>query len=209
VGALRVAVAGSVFGTSLVAAVFRQTTISVHFYKVDSTVKTAAKVGNINVKSELLVLELEHLVGRVAGHEVDMGADIGARLELEREGIARGGDTVRSRVISTLESTVCGAGDIVRAECSVPGVTGVAVGVAAGAVGLAPVRVEHNGTSLGRATRSRALRPAQGQVGFRLVGTDLLRIDNRNEREKGSESGRELHGECKRTVLEFTKRLGR
>ena len=144
-GALSVAVASSVFGTGLVSRETGETTICVHLGEVESTVETAREVGDIDVESEFLVLELEHLVGGVGGHEVDTRSDVLAvgvgRDELERQGIATGGDTVGGSVVSAFESAVLGAGDVVGAESSVPGVAGVAVGVLTGSRGVEPAPV--------------------------------------------------------------------
>jgi hypothetical protein len=195
VGALRVAVSGSVFGTSLVAAVFRHATISFHLGEVDGTVETASEVGHVNVESELLVLELEQLIGRVVCHEVDTRADVRASLELESQGITRGGDTVGARVVSTIESAVLSAGNTIGAEGSIERGTGVAVGITGGGVEPAPVRVEGDRTSLGSAaTRLGALLPAERRVVLSGLSADLLGSNERNEREERSECGREFHG---------------
>lgn len=66
-GALRIAVSSSVLGTGLIVGVLGLTTIGIHLYKVKSTVKTAGKLGDIDVEGELLVLGLEHLVSGVGG----------------------------------------------------------------------------------------------------------------------------------------------
>jgi hypothetical protein len=65
-GALRITVASSVLGTSLVVGVLRETTISVHLDEVESTVETARKLGDVDIKGELAVEQVEHLVLRGA-----------------------------------------------------------------------------------------------------------------------------------------------
>ena len=127
---LRVAVTGTVLGTSLVARVLRHTTILVHLTQVESTVETTGEVRHINVECELLVLQLEHLVLCRTRHEVDTRADVGACHELEGERITTSSDTVSARVICTVQSTVLGASGGIGAEGGVPAVTGVSVGVA-------------------------------------------------------------------------------
>ena len=77
--ALSVAVASSVLGTSLVAGIFRQTTIGVHLDEVQSTVETARQVRHVDVEGELLVFQLEHRVRGVIVHQVDTGADVCVR----------------------------------------------------------------------------------------------------------------------------------
>ena len=98
-GALRVAVTGTVLGTSLVVSELAGTTIGVHLNQVDCTVETTRKSGHVDVESELLVLEVEELVGGVVlREEVDTGTDVlrvrALGHELERELVAAGGDTV-------------------------------------------------------------------------------------------------------------------
>ena len=148
--ALRVAVSSSVLGTSLVSWELGQATVGVHLGEVESTVQTARKVGNIDVEGELLVEKLEHLVGRVACHEVDTRTDVllgRSGHELEGEGVTAGRDTVgacintnqracpsqiessrHTGVVGAIEGTIRRASVGVRAERRVPGVTGVAVG---------------------------------------------------------------------------------
>ena len=145
VGTLGVTVTSTVLGTSLVVGVLRGTTISVHLGEVDVAVKTAREVGHIDVESELLVDELEKLVGAVILEQVYTGADVRASHELEREAVAARGDTVRARVVSPIESAGLGASDTIRADTGVPCVSGVAVGVAGSGVDPTPVSVEYNG----------------------------------------------------------------
>lgn len=58
-GALSITVTGTVLGTSLVAGVLGKTTVEVHGDEVESTVQTAANVGDIDIKGELVAEELE------------------------------------------------------------------------------------------------------------------------------------------------------
>ena len=133
-------------------------------------------MAHVDGESELLVLEVEQLVlgvGRV--HEVDTRADVRASHELERERIARRGDTVGARVVRTVERAVGGAGRAVGAEGRVPLVTGVAVGVAGGGVEPAPVGVEDDLGVLGdTSTAGSALLRRQVGVDLSRVGADLL-----------------------------------
>jgi hypothetical protein len=193
VGALRIAVSGSVLGTSLVGGVLGQTTIGIHLGEVDGTVETAAEVGDIDIKSELLVLELEHLVGGVAGKEVHARTDVGAGLEFEGQGVTRGSDTIGTRVVGTIQGTVGSTSLTVGAEGAIPSVTGVAVGIAGGRVQPTPVGVEHDRASLRSATRRSALGPAKGGVGLGLLGTDLLSGSKGNGRKERGKRSRELH----------------
>ena len=89
--ALGVAVARAELGTSLVAGEAAHPAVSVHLDEVERAVEAAGELGHVDVESELLVLELEHLVlgiGRV--HEVHARADVrrvravGDELERER-----------------------------------------------------------------------------------------------------------------------------
>ena len=153
---MRIAVTSSVFGTSLVGGESGHTTVSVHLREVKSAVKTTREVRNINVESEFLVEELEHLVRSVAGHHVHTGTNVLLLTvgdKFEGECISAGGDTVCARVVSTIESAVSSAGGAIWAESSIPGVAGVAVGVSSSGVEPAPVGVEDNlSRGLGNAT---------------------------------------------------------
>lgn len=63
-GALRVAVSGTVLGTSLVGRELGKTTVEVHGDEVQSAVQAAANVGDIDVEGELVAWSksaLEHL----------------------------------------------------------------------------------------------------------------------------------------------------
>jgi hypothetical protein len=97
VGALGVAVSGSILGTGLVVALV-DTTVGGHLDEVESTVQTARQLGGIDVESELLADEVEHLVLGVALHEVGTRTDVAAGRtlgnKLEGQSIAAGGDTV-------------------------------------------------------------------------------------------------------------------
>ena len=62
-GALRIAIACTELGAGLIIREFRHATVRVHLTKVESAVDTAREVGHIDVEAELLVLELENLVG--------------------------------------------------------------------------------------------------------------------------------------------------
>lgn len=101
VRALGVAVARAVLGASCVVA---DTHVAVlgHLSKVQSAVQAAREVGDVDIERELLILEVEHLVRVVGGHQVRAGADVGRVRsvgdELERERIAAGGDTCKMSV---------------------------------------------------------------------------------------------------------------
>jgi len=129
--ALRVAVASSVLGTGLVGWESGETTIGVHLGEVKGAVQTAGKVGNVDVKGKLLIEKLEHLIGRLAGHQVNAGTDVllgGIRDEFEGECVTASGDTVGARVVCTVESAVLRASSTIGTKRAVPGVAGVAVG---------------------------------------------------------------------------------
>lgn len=79
------------------------------------------------------------MVGGSAVHEVGTRADVRVRSsgdKVEAESAAAGGDTVGTRVISTIESTVLSTGGRIGAESGVPSVAGVAVGVTTKSSGM-------------------------------------------------------------------------
>lgn len=115
-GALSITVACAIGCSGLVGRILGKTAIGVHLDKVQGAVNTAAyenqllhlsslsiygrltKTRNINIESELLVLQLEQLV-LVAIDQVDTRADIVALLELQADRVAAGLDTVSARVV--------------------------------------------------------------------------------------------------------------
>lgn len=186
--ALRIAVTSTVLGTGLVAGELGHSTIRVHLTEVQSTVETAGELGHVNVESELLVQELEHVVLGLAVQEVDTRADVGARHELKSERVAGGGDTVGALVVGTVKCAVRGTSHTVGAEGGVPRVTGVAVGVAGDIVQPTPVGVEDNGGLLGNtASCGGTLLRSELRVSLRCLGASLLAIHHSSERE-GEES---------------------
>ena len=185
-GALRVTVTGSVFCTSLVPGVLGQATVGIHLGEVEGSIETAGQVGEVDVKCELLVEELEHLILRIAGHHIDTRADVLATGvggdKLEREGVTASGDTIRARVVSTVEGTIGGAGLSVSANSRIEGVSGVAVGVVADFVEPAPVRVESDlALGLGSTAGFRAFLPGKSGVGLCRVGANLLAAHHSDE----------------------------
>ena len=83
--------------TSLVVALV-DATVGGHLGEVESTIQTAGQVGHVDIESEFLADEIEHLVLGVGLHEVGTGADVGGeralgdKLQVQR--IAAGRDTV-------------------------------------------------------------------------------------------------------------------
>lgn len=201
VWALSIAVTGTVLSTSLVTRVAGLSSIGVHLREVESTVQTARKLGDIDIEGELLVEEVEHLVGLVlVVHKIDTGTDVGGVLtlgdEAEGKGITGSGDTVGSGVVSTIKSAVGSASGWVRAERGVPGVTIVAVGSTGGSVKPAPVGIEDNRVLLGNtATRLGALLGGDLWVGLSGEGTDLLSSGEGGKSQRVESGGLE-HFEC-------------
>jgi hypothetical protein len=115
-GALSITVACAIGCSGLVGRILGKTAIGIHLDKVQGTVNTAAyenqllllsslsiygrltKTRNINIESELLVLQLEQFV-LVAVDQVDTRADVVALLELQADRVAAGLDTVSARVV--------------------------------------------------------------------------------------------------------------
>jgi hypothetical protein len=158
-GALRVAVASAVLGAGLVVRLGGQATVERHLGEVDRAVETAAELGHVNVKRELLVDEVESLVLGVRGvHQVHARTDVAASDEADRRGVTRSRDAVGAGVVSAVEGTVLGASRRIRAEGGVPLVAGVAVGGAAGRVQPTPVGVKDDRVlGADTAARGRAL----------------------------------------------------
>jgi len=155
VRALSIAISRTVFSAGFVTGMFRHTTVCVHRYEVKSTVKSTGKVRYVDVEGKFFVLQLEHSVRRVALRQINTRSDVGrvrtVSNELQGEIGTANRDTVRARVVRTVEGTVCGAGDGVWTEGLVPFVTCVAVGGSGGSVGPSPVRIEDDRVLFGGA----------------------------------------------------------
>jgi len=202
VWALRIAVTGTIFGTSLICWVLGHTTVLVHFDEVDGTVQTARQVGNVNVHGELGVLEVDSQVGSVGVHQEDTGTNVGTAAlgdELEGQGVTAGGDTIGSGIVGTLKSAVGGAGDIIWAESSIPLVTGVTVGVTTCSVEPSPVGINDNLGALSSAARRGTLVRSKGRMDLSSVGTNLLGSCESDEGREESDFAecRHLEVECR------------
>ena len=182
-GALRIAVSGTVLGTSLVSTV--QTTVRGHLNEVQSTIETAHKLRNIDVESEFLVEQIEHLILRIILHEIDTRPDVLSEFvlgdKLEGQFAARGLNTVGSAVIHTFDLTTRRARRRVGASRGIPLIPLVAVLVVADNVGPAPIGIKHNAALDCGASRGRAFLPCELRVRFALVLADLLGGGNGGE----------------------------
>ena len=132
---------------------------------------------------------LEHLVFRVAGHEVYTTSNVGRvltlRHELEGESVAAGGNTVRLLVIGPIQGTLLGTGGAIRADSRVPGVASVAVGVTVGDMKPTPVGVKYDLTvALSSTAATRALLPREFGVGLGDLLANLLSEGGGKEAER-------------------------
>lgn len=162
--------------------------------EVESTVETAANVGDIDVEGELVAEEVEHLVLGLGLHEVDTRTDVGAVLvlgdELEVEAVAAGLDTVGGAVVSAVNAALGSAGEAAGADGSVPLVAIVAVLGAGDGVGPSPVGVNGDGTGdVGARATGGALLPAEAGLGLGGQGASLLGADGAQDH---GESGKLL-----------------
>lgn len=142
---LRVAVSNTVLSTGLVVRVLGDTTVGVHGHKVEGTIQTAREVGNIDGEGELLVQQVKNLVVGVICHEVGTRSDVGTGNEVQTQRIAGGSDTVRSRVVCTVESTVLSTSSISVADSGIPSVSSIAVGAGIDTMHPAPVGIQYDG----------------------------------------------------------------
>jgi hypothetical protein len=189
-GALSIAIASPVLRASLIAGELGHATISGHLDKVDGTVETTGEVGHVDVECKLLVLELEDVVGRVAGHEIDTRTDVGTSNELQGECVTAGSDTVGTSVVSTIKCAVLGTCGTVGAQGGVPSVAGIAVGETAGGVEPTPVRIEDDRSLCGRTTTAlRAFLRGEFRMGFCHIGADLLSAHGGEKRKRDESNG--------------------
>lgn len=171
-----------------------------------STNKYLPKVGNIDVKCELVSEQSEALVRVITVHEVETATNVGAVLALgdesEAQSVAAGGDTVGARVVGTVQAAVSGACLGVGAEGGIPLVASVAVGRAIDRVCPAPVGINSHRTSLGRArARGVACRPGHGRVSLSGQRASRLGLDGSNKGRDGRDLGVNLHVENLSTAL--------
>lgn len=86
-------------------------------------------LADIDIKGELLVLQVEHLVVLVLlVHKVDTRANIAAGLELKTQRVTRCLDAVSAGVVGAVKGAVRRTSGTVRAQTLVPSVASVAVG---------------------------------------------------------------------------------
>lgn len=177
-GALGVAVAGSVLGAGLVAVVARLAAVLVHGDEVEGAVETAADLGHVHVKGELVAQEGEHLVRVLVLHEVETAANVlavGALSDkLQAQLVAARGDAVGARVVGAVDAALLSASLAIRADGGIPLVARVAVGAALHRVRPSPVGVDDNGARDGAAAARGALGPVQSRVSLLSRGADLL-----------------------------------
>lgn len=202
-GALRVTVSGSVCGTSGIAGVVCHSSVKSHLREVKGTIESTGEVGHVNIEGELVVLQVEALVGAVICQKVDTRSDVGTGDESESQGVSGSLDTVNTLVISTVKSAVGGASLWVWAEGFVPAVACVAVGGVLSRVQPSPVGVKNNLGVLGGARSSAgASRHRHGRVSLSLEGTDLLAADSG---QKGESSESKLVDHFEGWLCEFVE----
>lgn len=201
-GTLRIAIAGTVLGTSLVSWVLRASSVLVHGDEVDGAVEAAAQFAVLNIESNFVAVHGKHLVLVVTVHEIKSGTNVSSVLvrvaELQGHSVTGGGNTVRSRVVSALDGTVRGAGLGVRASGRVPRVAVVAVLVTVDDVRPSPVGVDDHLT-VDVCTRTGRSACLPGDLGVRLgiLLANLLGV-TQSQQSRESDSGRfAVHGERK------------
>lgn len=188
------AVASSISSTSLVRRVLGHTTVLCHLDKVESTVQATRKVGDVHIKSELLIEKVEHLVSLVVLHQVCARANvdlpaIGDEVKLER--VSASGNTIGALIVGTIKGAVCSTCHVIWAKGAIPGVAGIAVCRPRGRMHPSPVGVNHDlAIDSGAAVFGSALLPSERWVSLSLKGSDLLRLDGS---EDGKESSSTIH----------------
>ena len=204
--ALGVTVAGSVLGTSLVALVLALSTIGVHRNEVQGSVQAAGEFRDVDVESELLVLEVERLVRLIVlRHQIGTRANVFTLDELELQRVCFSSDTIGFGVVRSLQGTARGAGLVIRAELLVPlyhlvqsammiqfpdvtdvgdahSISCVAVVRALEGVQPAPVGIDdHGGALLSALAAFSTLLPGHGRVSFLLHRSHLLGANGSEE----------------------------
>lgn len=128
--ALSITVPSSVLGTGLVRRVFRASTIRLHLDQVNGPVHAALEGGDIDIKRELSIGQLEQLVLVLALQEIGPRADVITSHVVQPHPALHLQHTVRALVafgtINTLVPTVFCTGCGVRAIPAVPSPCGAA-----------------------------------------------------------------------------------
>ena len=177
---LSIAIASSIFGTSLVVPTLAS--IFLHFDEIQSSIETARHLGYINIKSELSVLKLEHLIVLVIRHQETSGTNIlGVRTAGNKADIQAGSSTADAisaapcALINPIKGALARTGRVVGAQAMIPGVAGVAICVPADVVSPSPIGVHGDlGVLTPASSRLSAGLHGHWQVEFLLLVTDLL-----------------------------------
>jgi hypothetical protein len=158
--ALSITIANTVVSSSLVA-VFAHTTISIHLREVKGTVKSTREGADINIEGKLSVLKVElHVVVILVQQESSRSNIFSVGVlghEAKLEGVSLNLNSIsRFPFIfgDSVKSTVLCASFIIRTELWVPGVSLVAVLIAANSVNPSPISIDGDSTSLFGATSS-------------------------------------------------------
>mmetsp|Transcript_92306 Transcript_92306/g.197784 ORF Transcript_92306/g.197784 Transcript_92306/m.197784 type:complete len:203 (+) Transcript_92306:1307-1915(+) len=193
--ALCIAIAGAVFRPRRVAAA--QASVYLHLDEVDSTVHTTRKGAAIDGEGELLVQQLEHLVGLVGVHQISARSDIGPAVAashhiLQLDAAGRGSDAICALVallIDAIYRAVLGTCHRVGAHGLVPHPSFVAIPgvVLGGAMDPPPVSIHDDAGRLCLATPFLgALHQQHRGVLFLDSCPDLLRCSDAEPAECGS-----------------------
>lgn len=67
---LGVAITGSKLGACLIVGILRRTSVGRHFDEIKRAIQSTRQAGEIDVECELLILQMEHLIGRIVLQEI-------------------------------------------------------------------------------------------------------------------------------------------
>merc|ERR1719440_2548839 len=169
-------------------------TVSFHLHKVKRTIESTIKVGIIHSVGELLVLQLEELVGVLRVHQVVTRTHIPAVRalchETQSEAVAGSFHTICVLILCTgsLDDTVFCTSFVIRAEAGVPGIASVTiVGLALG-MGPAPIGIDCDVTRLRLASTSSAFGIRKTWMCLLSLGTRLLGNCSLQRRNDGKRS---------------------
>jgi hypothetical protein len=82
----------AVFGAGLISGILRGPAISIHVDKVESTIKAAGQLADVNRECNLAILELEHLVRAFVFHQKEARANVG--------GVGSAGDKANLQLVA-------------------------------------------------------------------------------------------------------------
>mmetsp|Transcript_38036 Transcript_38036/g.93028 ORF Transcript_38036/g.93028 Transcript_38036/m.93028 type:complete len:203 (+) Transcript_38036:1002-1610(+) len=180
--ALGVTISRPVLRPSLVPVILALPAVRIHLHKIQSAIQTTWQLRHVNIECELLVLQLEQLVGLLSIHQIRPAANVARVLTLRHKPqlqlVPVAGDAIWRRPIlcrDPVQPAVARASLRIRTIARVPAVPRVAIRAAPHLMQPAPVRVQSHALLLCLASALRAHVQSHRQMHVLLLTSHLLR----------------------------------